>query len=122
PPASRSTVSDQPPEGVRKRLVLVSDQGPAQCDPRGLTSHKVLAKTGVWPTFRCLFRCMTLVIRRMLPQWGLIAFILLLNAALSPGQNPPTRARAYPPGSVQKVGDLPTGRFRQRLESLPETA
>src|SRR6185369_1204504 len=59
---------------------------------------------------------------RILAQLGLVASILLINANAAPGQNPSAGTRQFPPGSVRQVEDLPPGRFRQRLQELPEAA
>src|ERR1051325_12036318 len=54
-----------------------------------------------------------------------ILFVLavLFFADLARAQNAPARgSRQFPPGTITKTEDLPPGKFRTRLEGLPEKA
>ena len=48
--------------------------------------------------------------------------ILLIAASVAAAQQTPRRPREFVPGSVSRVEDIPSSRFRSRLESLPATA
>jgi len=48
--------------------------------------------------------------------------LLLFSAVVIPAQPVLPRARQFPPGTVNRVEDLPVGRFRTRLEALPAAA
>lgn len=48
--------------------------------------------------------------------------LILFSTAIAAAQQPAVHSRQFPPGTVRGIQDLPVGRFRRRLESLPPTA
>ncbi len=55
-------------------------------------------------------------------QGGLQLCVLLSVTALASGQQPGDRPKEFPIGKLSRVDELPTGRLRTQLESLPPTA
>src|SRR5262245_5952027 len=51
-----------------------------------------------------------------------VSFLILLTATAAYGQPAALRTRQFPRGTVNRVEDLPTSRFRRQLEQLPATA
>src|SRR6185436_17474058 len=45
--------------------------------------------------------------------------VLILLAAAGAGAQPVGRGREFPPGSLNRIQELPAGRFRARIERLP---
>ena len=53
---------------------------------------------------------------------GLCVTFLVSFASESFGQQSPLRNRQFPPGSLRRLEDLPSGRFREQLDRLPANA
>src|SRR5688572_29027921 len=47
----------------------------------------------------------------------------IFAVVFAPGMNAqPVQSRQFPPGLLRRVDDLPTGRFKSRVENLPQAA
>jgi hypothetical protein len=59
--------------------------------------------------------------RKPMPLWAVVLFALSLLTTSSVAQQPPVN-REFPLGSLRDLDQLPAGRFRTRLEQLPDAA
>ncbi len=64
---------------------------------------------------------MSFQFRRSVLPAGLCVLLLIAAAMAAAGQTAPT-SRQFPPGALQRIEDLPAGRFRADLDRLPPAA
>jgi hypothetical protein len=65
---------------------------------------------------------MNLIRVRVSQALKILGLCIMLVAAVAAAQQPVARPRQFVPGQLNRINELPSGRFRMRIESLPASA
>src|SRR5262245_7413168 len=96
--------------GAEAPCVLSGDITEPNCLWNASDAHRMLSMD-------CRISSISQVAGRARGGWAAVG--LLLSAVLAAAQPVSPRPREFRPGAFNRIDDLPLGRFRTRLESLP---